>query len=71
VRRFDEFSPTFRLFSVPSFLEGMAMAVDYSHTMPEFNLSGDPALDDCLALLADWRAVAGDLDRALGAFVDA
>lgn len=53
-------SPTFRLFAVPSFLTGLAMAVDFGQSMPQYNENTRPERADYLALLADARAVAGD-----------
>jgi hypothetical protein len=65
MKDFDSYSPTFRLFSVPSFLEGMAMALDFGQTMPEFNTDRNPAAADAKAVAADWRAVGRDLARAM------
>lgn len=62
---FDEMSATFRLCAIPSFMEGMAMALDSAYTMPEFNTSANPADADVKALAADWEAVAGDLANAM------
>lgn len=62
---FDAFSPTFRLFAVPTFMEGVTMALDVAHTMPEFNTSANPAEADRKALAADWEAVGNDLANAM------
>ncbi len=62
---FNELSATFRLYSVPSFLDGMAMALDYAHTMPEFNTDSSPAAADGKALVSDWAAVGNDLTNAM------
>lgn len=62
---FNELSATFRLYSVPSFMDGMAMALDYAHTMPEFNTDSNPADADGKALAADWAAVGNDLASAM------
>ncbi len=61
---FDAMSATFRLYSVPSFVEGMAMAVDVSGSMPEFNSTESGGLADSLAIASDWRAVADDFRAA-------
>ncbi len=65
---FNELSPTFRLYGMPSFLQGMAMAMDVSHTMPDFNQSSNPGLADYMALAADWRSVGNDMAMAMGEF---
>ncbi len=62
---FSEMSATFRLYSVPSFMDGMAMALDYAHTMPEFNTDSSPAAADGKALVSDWAAVGNDLTNAM------
>jgi hypothetical protein len=65
---FNELSPTFRLYGMPSFLQGMAMAMDASYTMPDFNQNSDPGLADSMAVAADWRAVGNDMSAAMGEF---
>lgn len=65
---FDAQFPTFRLFGVPSYLDGVTMALDYAHTMPEFNTAQTPEQTDMSALSADWQAVGADLSMALSAF---
>lgn len=61
----DTLSPSFRLFAIPGFLEGMTMALDFAHTMPEYNQNISPGLADALAIAADWRAVGLDLQQAV------
>lgn len=63
---FTEMSPTFRLYAMPSLLEGMAMAVDIPGAMTEFNSNESGSLADSLATASDWRAVAEDLRAAFG-----
>ncbi len=62
---FNSLSPTFRLFSMPSFWDGMAMALDFAHTMPEFNTDATPEIADARAIAADWRAVGAELSGAV------
>lgn len=61
---YNEGSPTFRLFAVPDFMEGITMALDVAHTMPEFNANSDGDLADQLALASDWRAIVQDMENA-------
>lgn len=58
-------SPTFRLYPVPSFIDGMAMALDYSGTMPEFTHDKNPSEADAKAIASDWAAVANDFTNAI------
>jgi hypothetical protein len=62
---FNEMSATFRLYGIPSFTDGMAMALDYARTMPEFNTDSSPAAADGKALVADWAAVDSDFANAM------
>ncbi len=62
---FNEMSATFCLYSPPSFMDGMAMALDYAHTMPEFNTAPTSAAADAVAAAADWVAVSTDLANAM------
>ncbi len=64
---FNEMSETFRLYNLPSFTEGMTMALDYAQTMPEFNVDATPALADGKALSADWKALGSDFAAAMEA----
>ncbi len=53
------------LFARPSFLEGVARALDLGGTLQEYNSSPSPEQADALALSADWRVVGADLLRAM------
>jgi len=53
------------LFARPSFLEGVARALDLGGTLQEYNSSRSPEQADALALEADWRVVGADLLRAM------
>jgi hypothetical protein len=52
------------LYARPSFLEGMARALDLGGTLQEYNQSPTGAMADGYALRADWRAVGQDLTDA-------
>lgn len=62
-----EYTTTF-LFACPSFVEGVARALDFGSTLQEYNnaLSGEQA--DALALQADLQAVADDMQTAVSSF---
>lgn len=53
------------LFARPSFLEGVARALDLGGTLQEYNSARSPEVADALALEADWRVVGADLLRAM------
>ncbi len=53
------------LFARPSFVEGVARALDLCGTLQEYNSSPSPEQADALALGADWRVVGADLLRAM------
>jgi hypothetical protein len=61
-----EDSPTFRLFSVPTFLDGMGSVVSLDGTCHSFNMSRSPDEADRLALYADLLAVGDDFRVAIG-----
>ncbi len=52
------------LFAEPSFLEGMARALDMGGTLNEYNRSLTGELADFYALLADWAAVGAAIRHA-------
>jgi len=52
------------LYARPSFVEGMARALDLGGTLTEYNQSPTGAQADSYALRADWRAVSHDLVSA-------
>ena len=53
------------LYARPSFLEGVARALDVGNTLTEYNSSITPEQADWLALQADWRIVGEDLRYSL------
>ena len=52
------------LFARPSFLEGLARALDIGATLDLYNASVTSKQADSLALRADWRAVGQDIRDA-------
>ncbi len=53
------------LFARPSFLEGMARALDIGNTLQEYNTSPSPEAADGQAIGSDWAAVGNDLQKAI------
>lgn len=56
------------LFAQPSFLEGLARAVDIGDTLTVYNNSESGAEADRHALRSDWQAVGQDLKQAMAEF---
>jgi hypothetical protein len=56
------------LFAKPSFLEGMARALDLGGTLSVYNESPTPDLADALAIRLDWQSVKADMVQALSSF---
>lgn len=63
-RRHHDSLTTF-LFARPSFLGGMARALDLGNTLNEYNQSLSPEEADTLALRSDFRAVGRDFRAAI------
>ena len=57
---------TSRLYARPSFIEGMARALDMGGTLNEYNasLSGEEA--DAIAIWSDWVAIGQDMYAVMG-----
>lgn len=55
------FSPTFRLFSLPGFLEGVGSVIDLSGMSERYNEDETPEEADAMSLRADWRAIGRDM----------
>lgn len=53
------------LFSRPTFLSGMARALDLGATFDRYNISGTPTEADNIALYIDFKAIGDDLRRAM------
>jgi hypothetical protein len=58
-------SPTFRLFALPSFLEGVASLMDFAGNFNTYNedLSTEDANER--AVISDWDAVYSDFQKAV------
>jgi hypothetical protein len=53
------------LFVRPSFMNGMARAMDIFADLDDYNVSNTPEEADARALYADWLTVANDLEVAM------
>ena len=56
---------TYFLVAKPSFLTGLARALDIGCKLPSYNLSDSSAEADFRALLNDWKIVGMDLCSAI------
>ena len=56
------------LYSIPSFVEGVARAIDIGDTLTEYNGSEGGAEADARALHSDWQAVGNDLRQAMAQY---
>lgn len=54
------------LFAMPSFIRGVASALDIGGTFVEYNQSEGPCEADAKALQSDWNAIGKDLCVAIG-----
>lgn len=61
-------SPTFFLFALPSFFEGVARLMDFSNTLNQYNGSTTPEIADNIAIFHDWLAVGNDLRKSMKDF---
>ncbi len=59
---------TTRLFSPPSFLEGMARVLDLGGTFDQYNVSASGEEADRQALESDWNAIGADMYDAIARF---
>ncbi len=50
---------------MPSFLSGVARAVDLGATFTQYNISPNGAIADERALRSDWKVVGQDLKKAM------
>jgi len=57
-------SPTFDLFAMPSFLEGIGSVIDLGGKSHQYNESQTPEEADRKALLSDWNAITIDFKNA-------
>jgi len=56
------------LVAKPSFLSGIARALDIGATLPSYNLSKTPSEADSRALKSDWDNVGKDLFHGIKGF---
>ncbi len=63
--RMNVMNNTTRLFSLPSFVEGVGRLVDFSYSLNQYNESATENEADFVALQSDWRAVGKDIEYAL------
>lgn len=59
---------TTRLYSMPSWLSGVASIFDLGGTLNEYNFASDPAEADYLAIASDWAAIGADLQAAIDSY---
>ncbi len=62
------------LFSLPSLAESLSFPFDLAGAMSELNFLGEPgeagAINDLLAIAADWAAIGEDLKAAFAGEID-
>jgi len=63
-----ENSPTFRLFALPSFIEGAGSVIDIFGSFDNYNHDDTPEEADLNALRSDWRAIGLDFEKAVNQF---
>lgn len=51
------------LFSLPSFMEGVARVVDFGSTLNQYNDSPTEEQADLRALQSDWEAIGNDMRK--------
>ncbi len=59
---------TTRLFSLPSFAEGVGRLFDFSYSLNQYNESETGNKADYLALQSDWEAIGDDIRYALNEY---
>ncbi|MEW6238823.1 MAG: hypothetical protein AB1656_25850 [Candidatus Omnitrophota bacterium] len=57
-------SPTFDLFAIPSFLEGIGSVIDLGGNFHYYNENRTPEEADMKALLSDWNAIGIEFNKA-------
>jgi hypothetical protein len=63
-------SKTDFLFAQPSFLNGIARALDIGGTFDAYNRSADEASADLRAISSDWKVIGQDMKRAIDSVKD-
>ena len=61
----SEKTPTFRLFSMPSYAEGFGSIINLGGYDHFYNFNDSPEEADFYALLSDWKAIGMDIEEAL------
>jgi len=64
-----QFTPTFYLFSRPSFIEGMSRVLDLGATLQDYNKSHTSVEADYIAISNDWKAIGKDIKASLQNYV--
>ena len=59
---------TYRLFALPSFLEGFVRIADIGATLNVYNESPAAVSADAVAIASDWKAVGADITDAINAY---
>ena len=57
-----------RLFANPSFIGGIAKAVDIGAVFDQYNTNATPKAADFFAMLSDWYAVGDDISLAISLY---
>jgi len=58
------------LFATPSFLGGMASALDLGSTLTVYNESPTPKDADAMAMASDWHVTGDDIGSAMNQWSD-
>ena len=66
--KMSENSPTFRLFSIPSSIEGVGSIADMAGCDFYYNSNHSAEEADFLALLSDWKSIGMDLSKSIKNF---
>lgn len=61
----SEISPTFYLFSRPSFSKGYGRILDISGSFNSYNASKNEEEADFIAINNDWRAIGKDIAKSI------
>jgi len=56
------------LYSIPSFVEGVARSIDIGDTLTEYNGSESGVDADTRSLSSDWKAIGNDLRQAIAQY---
>ena len=59
---------SYKLFSAPSLIEGMARVLDIGATLQKYNVSKSDIEADMQALKSDWKIVGSDIEKAVSKY---